>query len=68
MYYIIGKIKEGGIPTDDYEYDNVLNRDKQKVVDTALNKSEAERLVKKHQKELGDKWVVRYRRAGGMQV
>ena len=67
MYYIIGKIKEGGIPTDDYEYGIVLNSDKQKHLDTALNKSEAKRLVKKHQKKLGDKWVVRYRRVLGMQ-
>ena len=68
MYYIIGKIKKGGMPTDDYKYDIIINSDKQKHLDTALNKSEAKRLVKKHQKKLGDEWVVTYKRAGGMQI
>ena len=67
MYYIIGKPKKGGMTTDVKTKPYSLNRDKQKHLDTALNKSEAKRLVKKHQKKLGDKWVVRYRRVGGMQ-
>ena len=40
----------------------------EKHLDTALNKKKAERLVKKHQKELGDEWVVIHRKVGGMQI
>ena len=59
MYYIIGKPKKVGLL--------ISLIVKQKHLDIALNKSEAKRLVKKHQKKLGDKWVVTHKRVLGMQ-
>ena len=65
MYYIIGKKKKWGMTTPIYKYDIAW---KQKHLDTALNKSEAKRLVKKHQKKLGDEWVITHKRVSGMQI
>ena len=65
MYYIIGKTvymcKYFKSNENHYKVTTIQ-------LDTALNKKKAERLVKKHQKELGDEWVVIHRKVGGMQI